>query len=228
MSRAIFILAAHADDEALGCGGTIRQHADAGDEVAVLFLTNGVGARTAAGEAEAQRRAAAMRTALGLLGVQHHRLLDFPDNRLDQVALLDVVQAVQSFLAGWQAPAVVYTHHPGDLNIDHQIAHRAALTCFRPQPGARPSPDIFDFEVPSSTGWHGVSAAPAFQPNYFRDITGTLPAKIAALRAYGEEMRPWPHARSLEGVEALARMRGCSVGLAAAEAFVVERVIVAS
>jgi LmbE family N-acetylglucosaminyl deacetylase len=222
MKRSILVIAAHPDDEVLGCGGTICQHVAAGDRVRVLFFTNGVGSRDGVAGKAARPRAQSMRRALDILGVHEHRCLDFPDNGLDTVPLLQVVKALADF-AGAGVPAMIYTHHPGDLNIDHQLVHRAVLTHFRPQPSRSVSPTILCFEVPSSTGWHGVTAAAPFNPNWFGDISATLERKLAALRAYAGETRPWPHARSLAAVEHLARLRGATVGLAAAEAFVLER-----
>ena len=225
MKKSILVVAAHADDETLGCGGTIRRHVNVGDSVGVVFLTNGVGARADANESDIQRRADAMRSALEILGVEYHACLNFPDNALDTVPLIDVVKALDRAVSSWVSPWVVYCHHGGDLNIDHQIANRAVLTLFRPQPEI-PGPDsILSFEVPSSTGWFGASSAPAFIPNYYSDISSTWDIKLSALQAYADEMRPWPHARSLKAVEHLVRARGSMVGVCAAEAFVVERII---
>src|SRR5690606_35563797 len=128
--------------------------------------------------------------------------------------------------SSWATPSSVMTHHPGDLNVDHQITHRAVMTCFRPQPHPSAGPRvILAFEVRSSTGWYGVSSAPGFHPNYFTDISGTLELKLRALQAYSTEMRPWPHVRSVQAVEHLARFRGSMVGLEAAESFVMERFV---
>lgn len=228
MSKNILIIAAHADDEALGCGGTIARHVDAGDRVSVLFLTDGVGSRQEANQAGAQRRRNAMEQALAILGVSEHRCLDFPDNALDTVPVLEVVRALDDFVAATACPDVVYTHHAGDLNIDHQLVHRAVMTRFRPQDASGTPQLIASFEVPSSSGWFGTSAVQPFTPNLFIDISMTLARKQQALEAYAEEMRPWPHARSIEAVVHLARTRGSTVGIEAAEAFVVERMISSS
>lgn len=221
----ILVIAAHADDEALGCGGAMARHARNGDDVAVLFMTDGVRSRTGSGQVEAEVRGTAMKNALNVLGVQSHRLLSFPDNSMDTVPLLSVCKGIESFCDHWGTPEIVYTHHDSDLNVDHRITRTAALTCFRPQPSMAGLPfRILSFEVLSSTNWFGHTWNP-FQPTYFVDITMTLETKLDALRAYAEEMRPWPHARSLASVEHLAHYRGSQVGLQAAEAFVVERMI---
>ena len=226
MSLRVLVVAAHADDEALGCGGSLIRHAREGAEIRALFLTNGVGSRESAGSREATLRREAMDNALHILGVSHHKRLNYPDNATDSVPLLDVVKSIEQFSDEWGTPHIVYTHHPGDLNVDHQIANRAALTCFRPQPQTAGKPaKILTFEVLSSTGWSGKPGTDSFMPNYFVDITSILARKLKALRAYADEMRPWPHARSLEAVEHLARFRGATVGVAAAEAFDVARIV---
>ena len=227
MTENVLVVAAHPDDEALGCGGTMLRHAAQGADVSVLFLTDGVTSREQSGQAEVEARRAAMARALKILGVKQHCCLSFPDNAVDSVPVLDVVRAVERCVAEWGAPDVVYTHCPMDLNVDHGVAHRAVMTCFRPQPASRPAPrSVLTFEVLSSTGWYGSTSPVAFVPNYFVDISSTLQRKLEALQAYAEELRPWPHARSPEAVEHLARHRGSMVGLAAAEAFMVERMIV--
>jgi LmbE family N-acetylglucosaminyl deacetylase len=166
-----------------------------------------------------------MEKALGILGVTRYEWRDFPDNALDTVPLLDVVRTIDDFVKKLPKTDIVYTHHGGDLNVDHQITHRAVMTRFRPQPHDQGPSAILSFEVPSSTGWFGTGAAPAFIPNYYSDITTTFVQKREALLAYVEEMRPWPHARSIEAVEHLGHMRGSAVGWEAAEAFVIERML---
>lgn len=225
MSKNVLVIAAHADDESLGCGGTIRRHVNEGDRVEVLFLTNGVGSRTNVDDTAVVRRSSAMEAALRILGVQRFQCHDFPDNALDTVPLLEVVRVISDFVAHFEVIDFVYTHHAGDLNIDHQVTHRAVMTQFRPQPNTNHPKRILCFEVTSSTGWYGSSEANAFIPNYFVDITNTMKFKEEALAAYAEEMRPWPHARSMEAVKNLAAFRGASVGLDAVEAYVVERII---
>lgn len=221
----VLVIAAHADDEALGCGGTIRRHVDSGDRVEVLFLTNGVGARINVDAAAVEQRRIAMEAALQILGVHHYVCHDFPDNALDTIGLLEVIRVIGNFTDRFENVDTVYTHYSGDLNIDHQVTHRAVMTFFRPQPQAIHPKSILSFEVPSSTGWFGASGVHTFIPNYFVNVTATLKVKQEALEAYAEEMRPWPHARSMEAIKCLAAYRGSSVGLKAAEAFVLERLV---
>lgn len=222
VEMSVLIIVAHPDDEVLGAGGTIAWHARRGEDVHVAFLADGVSAR-GADPAVAKRRAAAARQAAELLGAKRPHFLGFADNRLDSVDLLDVVQAVETVIATVQ-PYTLYTHHAGDLNIDHSICHRAVLTACRPLPGANVR-RIYAMEIASSTEWSLPEAANAFVPTRFVNVSATLKMKRRALETYAEEMRPFPHSRSFEAIEALARWRGASVGCAAAEAFVVLREI---
>ncbi len=156
-----------------------------------------------------------------ILGVETIELLDYPDNRMDSVDLIDVVKTIEERIEKLQ-PAMVVTHHAGDLNIDHQITHQAVITACRPQP-EQTVKRILSFEVPSATEWQSPDSGCPFVPNWFEDITDALPMKMKALEAYQSEMRPWPHARSIKALEHLARWRGASVGVEAAEAFMLVR-----
>ncbi len=224
-SGAVLVVAAHPDDEVLGCGGTMATHALAGRPVHVLLMTDGVGARgdTPSAGDDASGRAEAARKAAGILGAHEPRMHSFPDNAMDTIALLDVVRVVEACVDELR-PATVYTHHRGDLNIDHEIVHRAVLAACRPQPG-HPVREIYSFPVRSSTEWAGPSRAGVFAPSLFVDISRTLEQKMKALAAYDAEMRASPHSRSLAAVEAEARVAGATIGVAAAEAFEVVRII---
>lgn len=224
----VLIIAAHPDDEVLGCGGTIARHARSGDSVAVEILAEGITSRDArrsrSSRAEDLKdlRTAAVE-ANAILGVREVRLHDLPDNRMDTLPLIDVVKKIEE-IVNEREPDVIYTHHTGDLNVDHRITARAVLTACRPLPDTRVR-RILSFEVPSSTEWQAPIPAEVFVPAWFNDITDTLDAKLRALGAYAAEMRPWPHARSVEAVAHLARWRGASIGKAAAEAFSLMRQI---
>lgn len=223
----VLIVAAHPDDEVLGCGGTMAWHAARGDEVAVLILAEGATSRAGTSPKEGKRAVSALaqaaRRASESLGAKRVELLGFPDNRMDTVSRLEIVQAVERHVESWR-PEIVYTHHSGDLNVDHQIAHESVATACRPSPGQYVK-RILCFEVPSSTEWRLPGSSAAFQPNWFVDITPHLDSKLSALREYETEMRPWPHARSIEAITHLARWRGPSAGLEAAEAFMLARSI---
>lgn len=222
MSR-VLVVAAHPDDEAIGCGGTIARHARAGDEVGCLFFTDGVGSRDRTADAVPQMRSAAAVKASRILDVSLVAAFDFPDNQLDRLPLLELVKPLEREIARFQ-PDTIYTHFSGDLNVDHRLVAQAVFTAARPQPDSGIE-RIHAFEVASATGWSGSSPAYSFVPNRFVDITRYWPVKRRALQAYGDEMHPYPHARSVEALESLARWRGASVGIELAEAFVVEREI---
>jgi len=209
------IIAAHGMDEVLGCGGMMARLAAAGSNVHTLVLFgDGTGA-------DAQRRLAGQAAAT-VLGTVTPLCCGFPENRGDTVALLDVIAVVEKAISRIH-PAAIYVPHIGNLNIDHQIAHRAVLTAARPVPNVS-AKSIFSYEILSSTDW-APSNTP-FLPTYFADISATLDRKLEALRHYSAEMRDPPHTRSLDGVRALAQSRGWSMGLKAAEAFMVLRQIV--
>lgn len=216
----ILIVAAHPDDEVLGCGGTIARHVDEGDSVAVIFVADGVTSRQEIPSEDITARQNASRTALAILGVDKLHHLNFPDNRLDAIPLLDIVQKLEPLIAA-TGPSVVYTHHHGDLNIDHRRVNEAVLTACRPQPGSGVR-EIYGFEVMSSTEWSSPGRD-AFIPQLRVDITDQLERKLAALNAYAYEMRQTPHSRSVEHLRLLAIHRGYEMGLHAAEAFSVIR-----
>jgi len=147
--------------------------------------------------------------------------LGFPDNRMDGPELLEVVKAVETVLDDVK-PELVACHWGGDLNVDHQTVQRAVVTACRPLPGTSVRA-VIEWETVSATEWSPRDGA--FAPNFFVDISQTVDAKINALRCYHTEMREFPHARSYEALEALARVRGSQVGAPAAEAFVVRRAV---
>jgi LmbE family N-acetylglucosaminyl deacetylase len=219
----VLIVAAHPDDEILGVGATAARHAAAGDQVRALIVAQGAASRGpkskgTRGEVAALRTAA--KAAAKALGCQPPDFLGLPDNRLDSMDLLDVVKEIETVFAKLK-PTIVYTHHASDLNIDHGIVCRAVLTAARPLPGSTVKA-IYAYETPSSSEWR-VPQEPAFDPNHFVEIGAFLDRKMKALRCYKGEMRPFPHARSLEAVEALAQWRGATAGVKAAEAFQVLR-----
>jgi len=214
--RGVAVIVAHPDDEVLLAGGAIANHADAGESVRVLILSTGATARPGDQDAMVERLRRQALEAGKILGASSVKFGEFPDNRMDTVALLDIVRAVEGFLS--EAPSdLVYTHHSGDLNIDHRIVHQAVVTAVRPLPGQTVA-EILAGETNSATEWAGPGFV-SFQPTDFFDIGATLERKVRALECYESELRQWPHPRSADGVRALARWRGCQVGIDAAEAF---------
>jgi LmbE family N-acetylglucosaminyl deacetylase len=217
----VLVIAAHPDDEALGCGGTIARLAQEGHDIYVAILGEGIMSRHQQRErvnpALVEALHARSRQVAELLGAKDLFLHDLPDNRFDTVPLLDVIKIIEELVERLQ-PQVVYTHHGGDLNIDHVMVHRAVLTATRPTAGHSVK-EIYAFEVPSSTEWAFGQFQPPFHPNVFVDISATLETKVQAMALYESETRPFPHPRSPEALRALARRWGSAAGLEAAEAF---------
>jgi LmbE family N-acetylglucosaminyl deacetylase len=217
----VLVVAAHPDDEVLGAGATIAQHAAAGEAVHIVIMAEGITARSdgrdPADVAALERLHATARQVGAGLGAKSVELLGLPDNRLDSMPLLDVIKRVETAIAA-VAPDVVYTHHPGDLNVDHRITFQAVLTALRPMRG-RKVRELLSFEVPSSTEWAFQRIEPVFRPSVFRDVGATLAKKVQAMALYEGEARPFPHPRSGEALEHIARRWGSVVGFDAAEAF---------
>lgn len=220
MNKTVLVVAAHTDDEALGCGGTIARHVAEGDAVVAVFLADGVSSRSDSSAIELKSRMQASESARKILGISRNYYLGLPDNRLDNLPLIEVIQPLEKIIAEIK-PHTIYTHHYGDLNVDHRVAHQAVMTACRPIPGNSVR-EIYAFEVMSSTEWATPGNFP-FLPNCFIDISDYLGVKFDALRAYDFEMRESPHSRSFEHLECLALHRGSSVGVSAAEAFMVLR-----
>jgi len=219
--RPVLVVAAHPDDEILGCGATAARLVQEGRDVYFAVLGEGITSRhenraaVDPGQSSMLHRHA--QAAAAVVGVKDILLYKLPDNRLDTVPLLEVVKLVESVVERLK-PEVVYTHHPGDLNVDHGVIHRAVLTATRPIT-SHPVREIYAFEVPSSTEWAFGGLQPVFRPNVFVDVSATLDTKIAALACYETETREFPHPRSPEALRAVARRWGSVAGCGAAEAF---------
>lgn len=223
----VLVVAAHPDDEVLGCGGTIARLAREGHEVNILILGEGLTARSRqrdhADRHQVEQLHAHCRQAAELLGAKELVKHEFPDQRLDTVPLLEVIKVIEETLARFK-PEVVYTHHGGDLNLDHRVVHEAVLVATRPLPGQSVR-EVYAFEVPSSTEWTFQQLQPTFRPNTFVDIDDTLDVKLQAMAAYESEARAFPHPRSPEALQAIAHRWGSVVGRPAAEAFELIRAV---
>ncbi len=226
--RDVLCVAAHPDDEVLGCGATLATLAARGHNVHVLVLGEGVGARYVGNGRSDEETSALSRefvAAAAVLGVTPHQH-DLPDQRFDSWDILDVVKLVERMKLTVE-PDHVFTHHPRDLNVDHRITANAVFTSFRPQPGEKPV-TLLGFETLSSTEWNVPANGDVFAPNWYEDASLGLEKKLAAMGCYRHELREWPHPRSLEGVRVAARQRGMCVGLESAEAFMLLRHVSAS
>jgi LmbE family N-acetylglucosaminyl deacetylase len=223
----VLVIAAHPDDEVLGCGGMIARLAREGCQVYVSILGEGLTSRYSqrdqAEPAKVKRLRDCCQEVAKLLGAKDLILYDLPDNRFDTVPLLDVVNIIEG-LVEKISPQVIYTHHGGDLNVDHRITCQATLAATRPLPGNLVKA-VYAYEVPSSTEWAFHNLSPVFKPNVYVDITDTLKLKIKAMQMYESEVRPYPHPRSPEALLAISRRWGSVVGLEAVEAFELVREI---
>jgi LmbE family N-acetylglucosaminyl deacetylase len=218
----VVVVAAHPDDEVLGCGGTVARYAAEGHAVTSVIVATGSTSRDGSppGYVDALRDHA--HAAARALGARPPRFLGLPDNRLDTLPLLDVVKLVEAVLDELR-PEIVLTHFDGDLNIDHGVVGRAVLTAARPLPGS-PVRAIYAFETPSSTEWQFSPTTTGFRPNRYVLLSEEqVERKLAALASYAGEMREPPHPRSLVAVRAMATVRGSEAGASAAEAFMVLR-----
>ena len=218
----VLVVAAHPDDEVLGCGGTLFRHRMAGAAVTVQFLADGETSRGIVDPERLQQRIEMAERAATALGGLELRAAGFPDNQLDTVAMLDLARTVEEAITACQ-PRLIYTHHGADLNVDHRRAYQAVMTAARPLPGAAAN-EIRCFEVASSTEWGGPGLQPNFEPNLFVGLDEeALKAKKSAFDAYAPEMRGAPHPRSWETLSAMSTVRGSAVGLPACEAFMLAR-----
>jgi len=211
----VLAVVAHPDDEVLGVGGTLARHALDGDHVTALVVADGASSRYPDHMRDELRDAG--RRAAECLGIKETRFADLVDQRLDAMALIDVVQVLSGHLDEL-APERVYTHFIGDVNLDHGVVARATWTACRPY--ARPEVrELLAFETPSSTEWAWPGSADRFTPTVYVDVTDTLQRKLDAMSCYASELRPAPHPRELGALAVRAQYWGSVVGLPAAEPF---------
>jgi LmbE family N-acetylglucosaminyl deacetylase len=215
------VLAAHPDDEVLGCGGTIARRVQEGEDVYIAILGEGITSRydhrDEADQGRLHELHATSEQVADLLGANDLFMYNLPDNRFDTVPLLNVIKTIEELIERVK-PDTLFTQHGGDLNIDHNIVYRAALTATRPVAN-HPVKKVYSYEVASSTEWAFEKFEPSFQPNTFVDITETLETKVQAMEMYESEARSYPHPRAPESLRAIARNWGRTAGLHVAEAF---------
>ena len=217
-NKKILIIAAHPDDEILGCGGTIFKLKKK-NNIKIIFLTNGVSARSNSVNKILKRKLECEKL-FKYLKLGKPTFFDFPDNQLDQLPLLKIVKKVEEVIKSFK-PEIVFTHYENCLNIDHQITYRATITACRPIKNISVK-KILSFEVLSSTEW-GVFKKKSFQPTYYFEIDKEIKSKIKAMKFYKSELKKYPHSRSLKAIETLAKFRGISSGFKYAEGFVLVR-----
>lgn len=228
--KKILVVVAHPDDELLGPGATLHKLASTTkSSIRVVILGEGITSRsdthdTERWKTELEEHRQNIVQAQKRLGYESLSLHHFPDNRFDRVDLLDIIKVVEKEIQSFGAE-VILTHHGGDVNIDHQLTFRAAITATRPVPGEKVTA-VVTFETPSGTEWIPASDPRQFVPNYFVEVReADIQAKIEAMECYEFEKRAWPHPRSPEALRIRARYRGSTVGRNYAEAFQVIRLI---
>lgn len=225
INKKVLIIAAHPDDEVLGCGGTAARLVKEGHDVYTAILGEGITSRDDTRQPEKRAEEFARlkeqsQDANEILGIKELFLFDFPDNRFDTVPLLDIVKVIEKVKKNVE-PGIIFTHFENDLNIDHRITYRAVMTATRPLPGETVK-EIYAFEVLSSTEW---CFPLSFSPDCFFDITAAIDIKTAALEKYQGELKEYPHPRSIKGMRLNAEQWGMKTGVSYAEAFKVVRLM---
>lgn len=229
-SQRILLVVAHPDDELLGCGATFnRLIADHNCFVRVVILGEGITSRsesrdTKQWEEQLRIHKLNIKEAQKAIGYQELSVYDFPDNRFDSVDLLDIVKVVEKEKREFN-PTVIFTHHGGDVNIDHQRAFEAVITACRPMSHEKVK-TIITFETPSGTEWRAASDPKHFIPTIFFNVSeANVYAKIRGMESYEFEKREYPHPRSAQALKIQAQRWGVAVGSQFAEAFMLIRSI---
>ncbi len=223
----VLVFAAHPDDELLGLGGTVRRLVNEGVTVRAIIMAEGITSRSESRDQADKNELAELKEdaqrAAEIVGYQSIEFCGLPDNRMDGMELLDVIKIVSKYVEKYH-PDTIFTHHHGDLNIDHRITCEAVLTACRPV-GDNKVKRIYGFETPSSTEWNYTYGEP-FTPNVYFDVSKTLEAKVQGMACYRSESTVYPHPRSPEALRALGKYRGSNVGFEMAEGFLLLRELI--
>lgn len=220
--KKILVIAPHPDDEILGCGGTMLRNIATGNEVFVCIVTKGRPPLfNPEGTAENRRNTIECHQHIG---VKKTFYLDFPAAELEKVEryefngkILEVIKEVQ--------PDETYIPHWGDMQKDHQMVAEAAMVALRPKYHPQVK-KIYGYETMSETAWNAPNVQNEFIPNVYVDIADYLEGKKEALSFFKLQVSPFPDARSLEAIEALAKYRGAQMDMRAAESFMLIRELV--
>lgn len=211
------VIAAHPDDEVLGVGGTMRLLKDVGVKVTVLIVTDGSTTQYPGDTDILNQKRQETYNANKILKTDRIEFWDYPDMRLDTVEHIDLNCSLEKFITENKFDTV-FSHHNGDVNLDHQMVFRSVLVATRPTPSQTVN-NLFTYQVNSSSEWGARLPERKFLPNIYFDISHTVEDKLKALETYKSELRPYPHPRSLEAVEARDKVTGSEIGCKYAEAF---------
>ncbi len=222
--KVTMVIAAHPDDEILGCGGLLLRLKKEGSKLYALILGEGMTSRGEKYKEKIKELRNCAKKSSSIIGFNEIYFEDFPDNKFDTVPLLNIIKIAEKHI-GKIKPDIIFTHHKGDLNIDHRLTYQAVITACRPRTGFK-HPTIYSFEIPSSTEANVNTSEDMFKPNYFVKIKKTeMEKKKAALKEYKSEIRKYPNSRSIKGIEIMAKDWGRKIGVEYAEAFELVREI---
>lgn len=221
----ILVIAPHADDEVLGCGASIARHVESGDSVVVAIMTNAaIGAPELFSENDIDRVRMEARSAHRFLGVRETVFFDFPAPCLDQYPQYKISEKLSVLISNF-LPDTVYVPHAGDIHCDHGVVFRSALVACRPFANSSVK-NIYAYETLSETEWASPYAGEPFSPNHFIDVSNVFHKKLDAMRRYESQLRSFPHPRSLDAIDALSMVRGSTISVRHAEAFVTIRTLI--
>jgi LmbE family N-acetylglucosaminyl deacetylase len=207
--KRLLILAAHPDDETLGCGATAYKLSNLGYKTQLITFTVGVGSRND----NKKNRNYKLEKISSILKIHSVNSGNFPDNAMDRISLLDVCKFIESNVDYF--PDIIFTHSMTDLNVDHQIVTKAGLIAFRPQTGNNIK--IYSYFIPSSTDYNPTMTFDGGV--YFKLTENEVKVKMKALKVYDDEMRKYPHSRSYTNVKNLMKVWGSEVGAKYCEKF---------
>ena len=234
----ILVIAAHPDDEVLGMGGLLKKFSKKENDIKIVFLATGILARRSSDylnstkynisnnlkndmEEQIFQLQKDTKKALSVLGIKRIQFEDFPDNEMDKISNLEITKRIESIIGEYR-PDTVYTHSQYDINVDHRRIYESTITATRQKKNSIVK-QVISFEVPSSTEWYFPQK---FSPNIFVDISKELKFKLKAMQYYKNELMEFPHPRSIEALEIIAKRWGTVCGFHAAEAFSLVRSLV--
>ena len=234
----VLVIAAHPDDEVLGMGGLLKKFSKKENDIKIVFLATGISSRRSNDylnstnykinnnlkndiEKQIEQLQKDARKALSVLGIKKIQFEDFPDNEMDIVSNLKITKKIEAIIDDYR-PDTVYTHSQCDINVDHRLIYESTITATRPKKNSVVK-QVISFETPSSTEWYFPQK---FSPNIFVDISKELKFKLKAMQCYKNELMEFPHPRSIEALEIIAKRWGTVCGFNAAEAFCLVRSLV--